>query len=46
MNDFLKEFKIEEITSESSGNNLTKSIIPIYTQGYQHNSAVEAEQVI
>lgn len=41
-----KEVKIEEITSESSGNNLTNSSTGVYTQGYQHNSAVEAEQVI
>ncbi len=41
-----KEVKIEEITSESSGNNLTNSSTGVYTQGYQRNSAVEAEQVI
>jgi hypothetical protein len=41
-----KEIKIEEITSESSGNNLTNSSTGVYTQGYQYNSAVEAEQVI
>ena len=41
-----KEVKIEEITSESSGNNLTNSSTGVYPQGYQHNSAVEAEQVI
>jgi len=41
-----KEIKIEEITSESSGNNLTNSSTGVYTQGYQQNSAVEAEQVI
>ncbi len=41
-----KEVKIKEISSESSGNNLTNSSIGVYTQGYQHNSTVEAEQVI
>ncbi len=41
-----KEVKIEEITSESSGNNLTNSSTGVYTQWYQHNSAFEAEQVI
>lgn len=41
-----KEVKIEEIISESSGNNLTSSSTGVYTQGYQHNSTVEAEQVI
>lgn len=41
-----KEGKIEEIASESSGNNLTNSSIGVYPQGYQQNSTVEAEQVI
>ena len=41
-----KEVKNKEIASESSGNNLTNSSIGVYTQGYQHNSTVEAEQVI
>ncbi len=41
-----KEVKIEEITSESSGNNLTNSSTGVYTHGYQHSSTVEAEQVI
>jgi hypothetical protein len=41
-----KEVKIEEIASETSGNNLTNSSIGVYTQGYQHNSTVQAEQVI
>ena len=37
---------LEEIASESSGNNLTNSSIGVYPQGYQQNSTVEAEQVI
>ncbi len=41
-----KEVKNQEIASKSSGNNLTNSSIGVYTQGYQHNSTVEAEQVI
>ncbi len=41
-----KEVKIEEIASESSGNNLTNSSIGVYPQGYQRNSKVETEQVI
>ena len=35
-----------EVVSESSGNNLTNSSIPVYTQEYQRTSKVEAEQVI
>lgn len=38
--------KIVQNSSKSSGNNLTNSSIGVYTQGYQHNSTVEAEQVI
>ena len=41
-----KTTKLEKIASESSGNNLTNSSIGVYTQGYQHTSTVEAEQVI
>lgn len=38
--------KIKEKLPKSSGNNLTNSSIGVYTQEYQHNSTVEAEQVI
>ena len=41
-----KEVKNTQIDSESSGNNLTNSSRAVYTQEYQHNSRVEAEQVI
>ena len=41
-----KQSKIEQITPKSSGNNLTNSSTPVYTQGYQRTSTVEAEQVI
>jgi hypothetical protein len=40
------ETKTEEIPNKSSPINLTKSSTGIYTQGYQHNSPVETEQVI
>ena len=41
-----KQSKIAKTAQKSSGNNLTNSSIPVYTQGYQHTSPVEAEQVI
>ena len=41
-----KEVKNVSIAAESSGNNLTNSSRAVYTQEYQHNSTVEAEQVI
>lgn len=41
-----KEGKIEGITYESNGNNLTNSSTGVHTREYQQNSTVEAEQVI
>jgi len=38
--------KASKIEVENSGNNLTKSSIPAYTQEYQPKSTVETEQVI
>lgn len=41
-----KEGKIEGITYESNGNNLTNSSTGVHPREYQQNSTVEAEQVI
>ena len=38
--------KDEDLSSELSPINLTKSSTGVYTQGYQHTSPVETEQVI
>lgn len=42
----LNSEKAPEIEAEKSGNNLTKSSTPAYTQEYQPKSTVESEQVI
>ena len=42
----LNSEKAPEIEAEKSGNNLTKSSTPAYTQEYQAKSTLESEQVI